>query len=95
MTLDDGTYHDDDHDIGVVGKGNVMAADQCDQRTFVDCRFSAVHLPLRTRSDTDGTRLQNTNVLHSRLSKRNDSVEIVSDEFDSDSKENENVSRFR
>ncbi|CAF0741521.1 unnamed protein product [Adineta steineri] len=49
----------------------------------------AVHIPLRTRAETDVTKIQNTNTLFNKLSRQSDSVEMVSDEYDSDSKENE------
>lgn len=48
----------------------------------------AVHLPQRTRLDSDRSGGANPN----KMPKRNESFDIVSDEFDSDSKENENVS---
>jgi hypothetical protein len=52
----------------------------------------AVHIPLRTRADVDVTRVQNTNTMNNKLNKRNDSLDMMSDDYDSDSKENENVS---
>ena len=56
------------------------------------CHFdlAAVHLPLRMRADLDGSRAA-ANTMQ-KLSGGSDSVDMVSDEFDSDSKENENVS---
>jgi hypothetical protein len=36
--------------------------------------------------------MQNTNTINNKLNKRNDSFDMLSDEYDSDSKENEHVS---
>ena len=58
-----------------------------------DFYLAAFHLPLRMRSDFDGSRgPANVNNTMHKLSTGSDSVDMVSDEFDSDSKENENVS---
>jgi hypothetical protein len=51
--------------------------------------LTAVHIPLRTRTETDVTKMQNTN---NKFNKRSDSIDMISDEYDSDSKENEHVS---
>jgi hypothetical protein len=58
---------------------------------FFKIIFSAVYIPLRTRAETDLTKMQNTNTINNKLNKRNDSYEMLSDEYDSDSKENEHV----
>ena len=50
-----------------------------------------MHLPQRTRLDSDRSVGTNPN----KVAKRHDSFDIVSDEFDSDSKENEQVKRDR
>ncbi|CAF4713645.1 unnamed protein product, partial [Rotaria sp. Silwood1] len=49
----------------------------------------AVNIPLRTRAETDLTKIQNTNTINNNLNKPNDNVDMISDEYDSDSKENE------
>jgi hypothetical protein len=57
--------------------------------------FLAVHIPLRTRAETDLIRVQNNNnTMNNRFNKENDNTDTLSDEFDSDSKENENVSLY-
>jgi hypothetical protein len=85
---DDSSKHNDDQDIGVIGKGNL-------KWKFIDMYtriYLAVHLPQRNRFDLDGTRLSsNSSTIVDRFIQDNDSVDLVSDEFDSDSKENENV----
>ncbi|CAF0889942.1 unnamed protein product [Rotaria sordida] len=50
----------------------------------------AVNIPLRTRAETDITKIQNTNTMNKNINKPNDNVDMISDEYDSDSKENEN-----
>ncbi|CAF4984892.1 unnamed protein product, partial [Rotaria socialis] len=64
---------DSEQDIGVIGK--------------------AVNIPLRTRPDTDLIKIHNqntnTNAMNNLVNKPNDNVDVVSDEYDSDSKENE------
>ncbi|CAF0896649.1 unnamed protein product [Rotaria sordida] len=50
----------------------------------------AVNIPLRTRPETDITKIQNTNTMNKNINKPNDNVDMISDEYDSDSKENEN-----
>lgn len=37
--------------------------------------------------------MQHTNTINNKLNKRNDSIDMITDEYDSDSKENEHVSR--
>ncbi|CAF4151263.1 unnamed protein product [Rotaria sp. Silwood2] len=69
VNLDNGSHHDDEQDIGVIGK--------------------AVNIPLRIRPEIDLTKIQNTNTIHNNLNKPNDNVDMISDEYDSDSKENE------
>lgn len=68
---------DDDNDIGVIGKGK---SDQI-KISIESLVILAVHMPLRN----DLNRMQNTN-------QENDNTDTMSDEFDSDSKENDNVS---
>lgn len=68
---------DDDTDIGVVGKGKSNEIKIIIQSLSI----SAVHIPLRN----DMNRTQNNN-------QENDNTDTLSDEFDSDSKENDNVS---
>ncbi|CAF4894256.1 unnamed protein product, partial [Rotaria socialis] len=52
-----------------------------------------VNIPLRTRPDTDLIKIHNqntnTNAMNNLVNKPNDNVDVVSDEYDSDSKENE------
>ncbi|CAF3568864.1 unnamed protein product [Rotaria socialis] len=71
--LDGGCNMDSEQDIGVIGK--------------------AVNIPLRTRPDTDLIKIHNqntnTNAMNNLVNKPNDNVDVVSDEYDSDSKENE------
>ena len=50
----------------------------------------AVQPPLRSKSDTDSTV---TLMNHQKLSRNDDALDMVSDEFDSDSKENETVNQ--
>lgn len=47
----------------------------------------AVHIPVRTRIDSDVTKMQNP----SNMSRRTDSYEMITDDYDSDAKENEHV----
>jgi hypothetical protein len=51
----------------------------------------AVHIPLRTRAETDVTKMQHPNTIVTKLNKRKDSYDMISDDYDSDSKENEHV----
>lgn len=51
-------------------------------------------MPLRTNGDMDTIRVQNNNSINNKLNKQGDNTDTMSDEFDSDSKENENVSFF-
>ena len=51
----------------------------------------AVHIPLRRKTDTDILRVQNNNIMNNYMNEQNDQIDTMSDEFDSDSKENENV----
>lgn len=53
------------------------------------CIISAVHIPLRTKPDTDLIRTQSND-----SNEQSDNPDTMSDDFDSDSKENENVSLF-
>ncbi|CAF0871745.1 unnamed protein product [Adineta ricciae] len=71
MNMEDGSYAEDAHDIGVIGK--------------------AVHIPLRTKTDTDILRVQNNNIMNNYMNEQSDQIDTMSDEFDSDSKENENI----
>ncbi|CAF2687738.1 unnamed protein product [Rotaria sp. Silwood2] len=54
----------------------------------------AVPMPLRTNAETDIIRVQNNNTINNKLNKQSDNLDTLSDEFDSDSKENDNVSLF-
>ncbi|CAF3886418.1 unnamed protein product, partial [Rotaria sp. Silwood2] len=51
----------------------------------------AVPMPLRTNAETDIIRVQNNNTINNKLNKQSDNLDTLSDEFDSDSKENDNV----
>ncbi|CAF3644622.1 unnamed protein product [Adineta steineri] len=51
----------------------------------------AVHLPSRTKNETNILRAQDNNIMNNILNDQNDNIETMSDEFDSDSKENENT----
>lgn len=53
---------------------------------------SAVHIPLRSKGEFDAGRFQNNHSMTNLLNRQDDALAMVSDEFDSDSKENENVS---
>lgn len=60
--------------------------------TYIFISIVAVHRPLRTKTDTDQIRVQNNNTLTRKFSDEIDNIDTISDDFDSDSKENENVS---
>ncbi|CAF4820808.1 unnamed protein product [Rotaria sp. Silwood1] len=51
----------------------------------------AVPMPLRTNAETDIIRVQNNNAINNKLNKQSDNLDTMSDEFDSDSKENDNI----
>jgi hypothetical protein len=55
----------------------------------------AVHIPSRTRAETDMIRVQNNNTMNTKFNTQNDNTDTMSDDFDSDSKENENVKKDR
>lgn len=50
-----------------------------------------MQIPLRTRTDTDVTKISSADAMMDQLNKENEDFEMVSDEYDSDSKENEQV----
>ncbi|CAF5165252.1 unnamed protein product, partial [Rotaria magnacalcarata] len=50
----------------------------------------AVPMPLRTNGDMDLMRMQHNNAVNNKLNRQSDNTDTLSDEFDSDSKENEN-----
>ncbi|UJR15557.1 hypothetical protein I4U23_002496 [Adineta vaga] len=54
----------------------------------------AVHIPLRMKTDTDILRVQRNNLMNHHLNEQSDNIDIMSDEFDSDSKENENMTEM-
>ena len=56
--------------------------------------FPAVHLPLRSRPDAETLQSNYSTPMNNKINQRSDSVDMVSDGFDSDSKENENVSHL-
>jgi len=80
---------DDGQDIGVIGKGKLKNI-IIDLYRYIHIFFSAVHIPLRTKAEIDLIRMQN----NSTITDDNDNNDTMSDEFDSDSKENESVSLY-
>lgn len=80
---------DETHEIGVIGKGKLKTS-IIDLYRYIYIYFLAVHIPLRTKAETDLIRMQNNNTMNDD----NDNNDTMSDEFDSDSKENDNVSLY-
>ena len=61
---------------------------------FPFCHIAVVSIPLRAKPEDDTIRMQNNNASDPRLNKESDNPDLMSDEFDSDSKENDKVSSF-
>ncbi|CAF1618650.1 unnamed protein product, partial [Adineta ricciae] len=68
---------------------NVEDASNFDDGQDIGVVGKAVQIPLRTRIDTDVTKISSVNAMMDQLNKENEDFEMVSDEYDSDSKENE------